>query len=128
MDVPYALTTFGLKCIVVNSRLSVSSNILSLNSTFSACIRLTFSCIFGGNPASVHPQSRDLTPLPSGCTLEIMWPRNIQNGFENICASLEFEADTFGVESNRFTNSATPPMSCKWHIACTAVSSDTKSK
>ena len=37
-----------------------------------------------------------------------MWPRNIQNGFENVCASLGFEADTFGVEGNRFTNSATP--------------------
>ena len=38
-----------------------------------------------------------------------MWPRNIQTGFENFCASLEFEPDTFAVESKRFTNSATQP-------------------
>ena len=50
-------------------------------------------------------QSRDLTQLPSGYNfavkpLEIMWPRNhIHNVFENWCASLGFEPDTFDVES-----------------------------
>ena len=33
--------------------------------------------------------------------------------YENVCASLGFEPDTFGVESNRFINSATPPYKLK---------------
>ena len=44
-----------------------------------------------------------------------MWPRNIQNGFEIVRASLGFEPDTFGVESNRFTNSATPSIKLILH-------------
>ena len=32
-----------------------------------------------------------LVHLDVGCTLEIMWPRNIQNGFEIFRASLGFE-------------------------------------
>ena len=54
------------------------------------------------------PQSRGLTQLPLnqllitlvhrvGCTLEIMWPRNIQNDFEIFCTSLGFEPDIFCV-------------------------------
>ena len=39
-----------------------------------------------------------------------MWPRNIQNDFENFCASLGFEPDTFGIESKRFKDSTTPPL------------------
>ena len=30
--------------------------------------------------------------------------------YENLCASLGFEPDTFGVERDCFTNSATPPL------------------
>ena len=68
------------------------------------------------------PQSRDLTPLVVeisrlnqllfslvdcvGCTLEIIWLRDIQTGF---CAYLRFESATFGVGSKRFINSPTPP-------------------
>ena len=33
-------------------------------------------------------------------------PRNIQN----VCPCLIFEPDTFGIENNRFTNSATPSL------------------
>ena len=49
-----------------------------------------------------------------GCTLEIMWLGNIQSGLNIYCASMGFEPDTFGVESNRFTNSATPSL----HYSC----------
>ena len=63
-------------------------------------------------------QSRDLTQLPCGyinsrlnlvhhvgCTVERMWSRNIQNGFEKCSASLGFESYTFDVESNRLKKS-----------------------
>ena len=33
--------------------------------------------------------------------------------FENVCSSLGFEPDTFGVESNLFANSATSPYTFK---------------
>ena len=72
------------------------------------------------------PQSRDLTQLSSGynfvvkpatlitlvrhvgCTIEIKWLRNIQNGlWKCLCFSWIW---TFSVENNRFTNSALQPL------------------